>query len=112
MKTKDQQIINYIFNYCEDINSTIKRLNSDFELFMQDRDMYNSISMSILQIGELSDKLSDEFIEENNGFPWKLIKEERNKIAHSYMRKGVEGTWDFAVEQVPKLQEYLKERIT
>ena len=41
--------------------TTIARFDADFETFSADTGYFNSISMSIMQVGELSVGLSDEF---------------------------------------------------
>jgi uncharacterized protein with HEPN domain len=51
---------------------------------MGDEDYRNSISMYIMQIGELSGGLSAEFKESSkNQMPWGMIKGMRNMVAHA-----------------------------
>ena len=61
MKNSDLQRIEHIKSYCEDIAKSVERFGNGFDLFRNDTDYHNSVSMSIMQIGELSIGLSDEF---------------------------------------------------
>jgi len=61
MNSADIQRIHHIKTYCEDIAETIERFGKDYDPFTRDRDYFNSVSMSMMQIGELSASLSDEF---------------------------------------------------
>lgn len=54
MKDTDLQRIQHIKTYCEDIAETIARFGNDYNIFSFDRDYVNSVSMSMMQIGELS----------------------------------------------------------
>ena len=63
MKDSDIQRIEHIRDYCLDVQDTIRRFGADYEKFLSDKDYYKSISMSIMQIGEISAGLSDGFKE-------------------------------------------------
>lgn len=73
---RDNTIIEKILKYCNEIEQTHCAFNDDKDLFF-DKDagfIYrNSITMPILQIGELVKNLSDEFVIKYNGIPWKAI---------------------------------------
>ena len=61
MMSPDLQRINHIRDYCAAISQTIERYGNTFEIYSKDADFQRSVSFSILQIGELSGGLSDEF---------------------------------------------------
>ena len=61
MTQPDRQRIQHIRDYCEEIRKTIERYGEGFAVFDQDADYQRSIAFSILQIGELSGGLSEEF---------------------------------------------------
>ena len=85
MENSDIQRIEHIKRYCEDIAKSIVRFGNDFEIFKTDRDFYNAVSMCIMQIGELSSRLSDEFRQETKAqIPWGLVRSMRNMFAHDY----------------------------
>jgi uncharacterized protein with HEPN domain len=60
MKDKNVFIIERILKYIKEIEGTVLRFQLDFERFKDDYVVKNAISMSLLQIGELSGKLTDD----------------------------------------------------
>jgi len=107
MKNTDIQRIQHIKTYCEDIEETIKRFGQDFDVFVRDRDYFNSVSMSIMQIGELSAALSDDFKDETRGqMQWGAMKGMRNLFAHAYATMNKEVVWESAVRDIPGLYKF------
>jgi len=56
MKNVDIDILEHIRNYCSDIQNTVERFGNDKTIFESDRDFRNSVCMSLLQIGELTEE--------------------------------------------------------
>ena len=61
MLSPDLQRIKHILDYCNEIKKTIARYGDYFAIFDTDADYQRSISFSIMQIGELSGGLSEEY---------------------------------------------------
>ena len=61
MLPPDAQRLAHIRDYCLEIRKTIERYGESFETFDSDPDYQRSVSFCILQIGELSGKLSAEY---------------------------------------------------
>ncbi|MDR1193491.1 MAG: DUF86 domain-containing protein [Peptococcaceae bacterium] len=100
----DLERISHIKRYCDDIAAAIKRFGDSFEVFAGDMDFYNSVSMSIMQIGELSGGLSDEFRDATRTqMPWGLIRGMRNHLAHTYATMDKRDIWETATEDIPNL---------
>lgn len=59
-------IIEHIINYCNEISLTHERFGHSINIFNEDVVYRNAISMCILQIGELSKHLSEDFKERYN----------------------------------------------
>jgi len=66
----------------------------------------NAVAMCILQIGELTTHLSEEFKKEYNEMPWRDIKDMRNIAAHRYGTFDSEILWDTMEGDIPSLKEY------
>ena len=64
--------------------------------------------MCIIQIGELVNRLSDEFTEEHPEIPWHAMKAMRNLHAHDYERVDLQIVWNTLVEEIPVLQKQLE----
>ena len=104
MQSPDIQRLAHIRDYCVEIEQTIARYGASFEAFSADTDYQKSISFSILQIGELSGKLSDDFkMETATHVPWAAIKGMRNFFAHNYGSMSREIIWKTATEDIPSL---------
>ncbi|MBQ4207238.1 MAG: DUF86 domain-containing protein [Clostridia bacterium] len=100
----DLQRLSHIRDYCTEIAQTIARYGASFDTFAHDPDYQKSISFSILQIGELSSKLSDAFKNETAAsMPWAAIKGMRNFFAHNYGSMSREIIWKTANEDIPSL---------
>lgn len=110
MKSPDLQRIEHIRDYCASIQSTILRCQNSYEIFESDLDFQYSISFSILQIGELSGKLSEEFRSRfSDRIPWRQIKDMRNFLVHNYGSVDLLMTWETAVGNIPELLAFCEE---
>ena len=84
MTQPDRQRIQHIRDYCEEIRKTIERYGDGFAAFDQDADYQRSIAFSILQIGELSGGLSEEYRKVTSSrVQWGPMKGMRNLVAHN-----------------------------
>lgn len=104
MKDSDFQRIAHIKTYCEDIAETINRFGKSYEIFSKDKDFFNSISMSLMQIGELSVSLSDKFKDQTKTqMQWGAIRGMRNLFAHAYAAMNKDAVWETAMNDIPGL---------
>jgi len=107
MDNRDRNVIQHIKRYCTDIESFIDRFGKDFEVFINDRAYFNAVSMCILQIGELSKNLSEEYRNETEKkIPWSNIKGMRNIVAHDYGSLDEELVWETAINDIPALNQF------
>ena len=112
MTQPDRQRIQHIRDYCEEIRKTIERYGDGFAAFDQDADYQRSIAFSILQIGELSGGLSEEFRKATSSrVQWGPMKGMRNLVAHSYGSMNREIIWETAVNDIPALKQFCEERL-
>ena len=104
---RDTQLLDHILQYCRDIEKTVERFGKDFETFKKDKDYINSVSMSLMQIGELAGRFSDEYVQETKTImDWRAIKNMRNMFAHNYGSMDIERIWETAIDDIPILKEY------
>ena len=68
----------------------------------------NSITMPILQIGELVKHLSDEFLKNYPEIPWRQIKGMRDIFAHHYGSVDFKFVWHTSHEDIDELINFLK----
>ncbi|GMO12124.1 MAG: DUF86 domain-containing protein [Treponemataceae bacterium] len=111
MTERDKSLLTHITQHCENIFSAINRFGG-FSAFTTDTDYFNSVCMSLLQIGELANHLSDEFKKNNAEIPWRNIIGLRNVVVHGYGHLDADTVWATLQEDIPKLSEYCKKILT
>ena len=112
MTSPDLQRIKHIRDYCIAIAKTIDRYGRSFEVYSADADYQRSISFSILQIGELSGNLSEEFRQKTaDKMPWGPMKAMRNLVAHNYGKADHTIIWETATVDIPALLQFCEEQL-
>ena len=104
---KDAGLVNLIIGHIESIYSAQKRFGNDYKIFTQDKDYFNSVCMSLLQIGELANHLTAEFKSAHTDIPWKNIIGLINVVVHGYGQLDMETVWATITEDIPELQQKL-----
>lgn len=112
MLSPDLQRIAHIRDYCVEIEKTIERYGRSFEVFNQDADYQRSVSFSIMQIGELSGKLTAEYRSATaNRIQWGPVKGMRNLVAHDYANVSQDIIWETAITDIPVLKAFCEEQL-
>ena len=104
----DKVIIKKIIGYCNDIEIFISRFGNNFENFVSDRAFQMSCGMCIIQIGELTTRLSEDFKEKHSEIEWRKIKAMRNIHTHDYEKVDMKILWKTLNEDIPDLKESLQ----
>lgn len=108
---RNYDLICHILRYCQSIKGTILRFGDNFEIFRTDIDYRNSICMSILQIGELSNHLSEDYKSKKVQIPWKQIVGLRNICAHAYNTVDYEEIFQIAHNDIDVLKEFCESEL-
>lgn len=110
MKTRDSQILKHIVTYCEQCRAAITRFGDSYEQFSADEVYQNAVSMPIMQIGELTKRLTPEFrVATETQFHWKAIAGMRDRYAHGYLDMDVKYIWQTASKDVLVLEKQCNE---
>ena len=104
MNKRDKIILQKILQYCDDIEKLEYRFGNEYESYETDFAYQYAASMCIIQIGELTAQLSDEFKNNFSNVPWRLIKDMRNLFAHDYARVDNEIVWNTLQSNIPELE--------
>ncbi|WP_409969464.1 DUF86 domain-containing protein [Bengtsoniella intestinalis] len=113
MLSPDLQRITSILAYCDEIAKTIARYGENYAIFDNDADYQRSVSFSILQIGELSGGLSQEYrTATSDQMQWHAMKGMRNMVAHSYGSMSREIIWETAMTNIPQLAEFCRSQLS
>ena len=70
--------------------------------------LLDSIMFRIIQISENSNKLTDEFKENNKSIPWVSLKGMRNRIVHDYGEVDYSIIIDTVLVDIPEVYELIK----
>jgi uncharacterized protein with HEPN domain len=106
IKDRDKQAIEHIVQYCDDISSAAKRFGNSFESFSKDPLYRHACTMCILQLGEMSNHLSDNFKKHYKEISWGSIRGMRNIAAHNYGHIDLEITWEIISYDIPNLKDF------
>ena len=99
--------------FLENLRKTLSRFGRNFDIFLEDQDYMDSVSMNLLQIGELAGKFSDAYVQETKPqMDWRAIKNMRNMFAHDYGSMDKDRIWQTATEDVPALKAYCERALT
>jgi len=105
---KNISITEKIIEHIEDVFRAQKRFGNDYKIFISDKDYFNSVCMSLLQIGELVNHLTADFKSTYTAIPWKNIIGLRNVVVHGYGQLDVETVWATVTEDLPDLHQKCK----
>lgn len=107
MLTKDQhclesilEAIDRIFEYTSGF-STADDFDKDYRNF-------DATMMNFVLIGEMIDKISDEFKKKHPEIEWMKIKGFRNIVAHNYFGIDAEEVWQIIKTKIPTLKSDIK----
>ena len=110
--SRNLDILKHILTYCEAIEGDIKTFGNSKTLFISNATYQRSVSFSLLQIGELSGKLTDCYIKlTENEMNWRAMKGLRNLIVHDYGNINLEIIWDTITKDIPLLQGFCEMKI-
>lgn len=112
MNSKDLHRLHHIIEHANDLNSFLTQINGDFSVYTDNPLYFNAINMSIAQIGELANGLTEEFREETKSqVPWNSIRRMRNVLIHEYADVDAEQVWETVQNDIPGLARFCAEVI-
>ena len=112
MTNKDKSIIEHILVHCNNVYRDIARFGNTYNDFTTDGSFHDSVCMNLMQIGELSNKLSDEFKDSTRQqIPWQQIYSMRNHFAHGYSVMDNKQIWDVVIRDVPILKSFCEQQL-
>ena len=104
MLPPDLQRLQHMEEYCQAIQKTMERYGQSFDIFDADPDYQRSVTFCILQIGELSVGLSQQFKDETaQDIQWAAVRGMANLVAHSYGTMDRRIIWETACQDIPAL---------
>ena len=104
--SRNIEILKKIIKYCDEIDEANKDFGNSVEMLKNKSSYKNAVAMCILQIGELTAHLPDNFKAAYHDMPWQDIKRMRNIAAHHYGNFDIETLWDTIETDIPVLRDY------
>jgi len=94
-----------------DAISSIERYleGKEFEDLTNDRQLWDSVLMNLVIIGEEANYVSDAVKEDNPDIPWRKMVGTRNLISHDYFSVKPEIVWNTVKKELSKLKALLLE---
>ena len=111
MNKRDKEVFIKILKYCRKIAKANKTFHDDKTLFLDEEEGFiyrDAVSMSILQIGELANHLTDEMLKAHKDIPWSEIVGMRNIAAHHYDEWDYERAWNTSQQDIPELSKKIQ----
>lgn len=109
LSVKDKGLLLHIIDHRNRILKKIDGLSK--QNFDSDEGIQEIICFNIFQIGELTKKLSKDFIQTYSKMPWSDIKGMRDVIGHGYGTIKMDDVWKTATEDIEPLKNYCEEII-
>lgn len=103
---RDRSCIEHILKYCEQIDESLNEIQQDKARFLASHTYQNAIAMCVLQIGELTKHLSEDFVVQHRSIPWSLMAKTRDNYAHHYGSADFEMIWDTATGDIPAVKDF------
>jgi len=102
---RDIDRLKHILEQIDLLGSLVPELS--FESLDVDKVRYYGIVKMIEIIGEAAYKLTDDFVNEHNEVPWKVIRGMRHYLVHEYYQVSKEGLWDTLTVDLPELRPFI-----
>ena len=103
MLTKDHHCLESILEAIDRIIEYTSGFNAADD-FNNDYRNFDATMMNFVVIGEMVDKLSDDFKKDNSNIEWMKIKGFRNIVAHDYFGIDAEEVWQIIKNKIPNLK--------
>lgn len=103
MLTKDRHCLESIIEAIERIIEYTSGFKSADD-FNNDYRNFDATMMNFVVIGEMIDKLSEDFKTKNSEMEWVKIKGFRNIVAHDYFGIDAEEVWQIIRNKIPVLK--------
>ena len=83
MNEKDKKIVETIIDYCNRLNQHMQSCDNDKEIYFSNILYKDACALVIIQIGEFTGRLSEDFRNKYDGVDWRQLKGLRNIMAHN-----------------------------
>jgi uncharacterized protein with HEPN domain len=108
----NEQILRHIIGYAEQIEEANAMFNASEEELKNNSVYRNAATLCILQIGELSNRLTEDYrVMTEAQIPWRAIRGLRNIVAHHYGKIDYKSLWETINQDIPALREFCENQV-
>lgn len=111
MQHKDAFLLDIVVEYCDKMSRYLREKQVDFDAFLENPYHQDICSFYCLQIGEMANDLSQDFIESHHEIEWRKIINMRNMIAHEYGAIDAKILWGIILKSIPELRDFCAKQI-
>lgn len=109
MELRDKKILFVILDDLKDIEDALEKFQCNtLDEFLDSRLLQKCVVMSLINISESINALSEEFILENKSVNWKQFKKIRNIAAHKYGAINFVVVWNMLTKNLTIFNSELK----
>ena len=94
-----------ILDHCDRIEEYIERFGKDYSVYQNDFVYQDAVKMRLFQIGECSNRISEEGKQLMRNIPWHKIYGLRNIIGHGYEKIVEQRIWGTIIYDIPELKQ-------
>ena len=80
----------------------------DVDGFVNDEIIKRAATMSLINIGELTNALTDDLKDKTPHIKWSMIRRTRDKVAHHYIDLDPRITWETITKSIPELKSQIE----
>lgn len=106
LNDRDKGNLITLIKFCDRLENLLSSISKDN--YNDSLDYKEITCFNLLQIGEVSKKLSDAFTNKYNEVPWKQIKGLRDIIVHDYGSIDFDIVWETVKRDITDLNKYCK----
>jgi uncharacterized protein with HEPN domain len=110
MNSRERSILEHMLEDTQDAISFASEADN-IDVFSSNKLICKAVVMSILNIGELTKHLSQEYKATYNEIPWKNISGMRDVAAHGYHTMNHKIIWDVVKNYLPDLERFLQDQL-
>ncbi len=104
---KNRTVVEKIIKYADKILDYTK--NMTYADFVENSILVEACVFNLSQIGELANKIDNDFEQAHTNIPWRMMYGLRNKIVHDYDGVNLVLIWDIVNDDLAELNTRLKE---
>ncbi len=112
MEKSNEQLLEHMLSYIKQIEEANATFNASKEELKNNSVYRNAVALCILQIGELSNNLTEDYRNSTESqIPWKAVRGLRNIVAHHYGKIDYEILWETIEQDIPQLKNFCEQQI-